>query len=147
MKCDCPTCCCDHAGKFPRFTFFYSDGSVYRGGGPEDTDQVVFSYPRSWFDMPPLGLTIGLSEDRVVGRRVHRGMELVYALAPQTRGGPDITPTGHETGLIPALCGQYGLVKLGEHATTEKYHDTMRLAIKDTHVPRKGAGSPFELNR
>jgi len=143
----CPTCCCEHAGTFPRFAFFYADGSVYRGGGPDDVDQVVYSLPRSWVEMPALGLTIGVSEDSVVGRRFHRGMEQVYALAPQTRGGPDLTSTGPETRLIPAVCGQYGIVKLGEHAPTTIYHEVMRRAMDDQHVPRQSARSPFELEQ
>lgn len=143
----CPTCCCDHAGTFPKFAFYYADGSVYRGGGSDDTDQIVYSLPRSWVDMPSLGLTIGLSADPVVGRRIHRGMEQVYALAPQCRGGPDITPTGPETRLIPAVCGQYGIVKLGEHATTAGYHEMVRRAMEDTHVPMSGNTSPFELEQ
>lgn len=147
MSCSCPTCQCDHAGEFPRFTALYSDGAIYRGGGPEDTDQVIFSLPRSWVDLPPLGVIAMLSEDSVVGRRIHRGMELIYALAPQTRGGPDITPTGPETKIFPAMLGQYGIAKVGEHTTTAKYHAAMRLLLEDTHVPMQSATSPFELEQ
>lgn len=140
----CETCCCEHAGKFPRFAFFYSDDSVYRGGGPEDTEQVVYSLPRSFVELPLTGLTIAMSEDSEVGRRNHSGMEQVYALAPQTRGGPDITASGPETRLIPMLA-QYGIVKLGEHARTERYHEIMRRAMADDHVPMQSAKSPYEL--
>jgi hypothetical protein len=141
----CPTCCCEHAGKFPRFAFYYADGSEYRGGGPDDTEQVVYSLPRSWVEMPALGVMVGQSEDPVVGRRNFRGAEQYYALAHQCRGGPDVTITGPETRLVPVVCGQYGIVKLGEHTTTAGFHEFMRRAQEDKHVPPQSARSPNEL--
>ncbi len=74
-------------------------------------------------------------------------MEQVYVLAPQTRGGPDITSTAPETRLIPAICGQYGILKLGEHAQTEQFHAIVHEAMKDEHVPEQSAISPFELKQ
>ena len=144
MSGHCQTCCCEHAGKFPRFAFYYSDDSVRRGGGSEDTEQVVYSLPRSFVEMPLTGLTVAMSEDAVVGRRSHSGSEQVYALAPQTNGGPDITASGPETRLIPMLA-QYGFVKLGEHARTERYYEIMRRAMDDDFVPRASAISPYQL--
>lgn len=144
----CPTCCCEHAGKFPKFSFYYADGSVHRGGGPEDLDQIVYSLPRSWVEMPALGVMVGLSEDRDVGRRRHAGMEQVYALAPQCRGGADIAPTSPQSRLIPIVCGQYGIVKLGEHATHHRYSETMRRANEDTHVIQQSvAMGPYEVRQ
>jgi len=135
MACDCPTCQCDHAGKFPRFAFYYTDGSIYRGGGPEDKDQVVFSLPRSWFDMPSMGVGVGLVEDSETGRFVLSGREQYYALAPQTRGGPDVTFTGVESRLIPVVTAQYGIVKLGEHMQSRRYYDLLNSTKDDEHVP------------
>jgi hypothetical protein len=117
---------------------------VFRGGGPDDLDQVVYSFPRSFIEMPLTGLTVAVSEDAEMGRRSHAGAEQVYAIAPQTRAGPDITASGPETRLIPMLA-QYGFVKLGEHARTEEYQRVVRLAHDDEHVPKRSARSPWRL--
>lgn len=139
MTCECPTCQCDHAGTFPRFSFYYTDGKVYRGGGPEDLEQTVFSLPRSFVEMPAFGVGIGLVEDPVVGRFTLRGKEQYYALAPQTRGGPALTFSGVESRLLPAMSGQYGIVKLGEYMSTDRYYELIDRSKSDEHVRVKSA--------
>lgn len=142
MKCDCPTCCCEYAGTFPKFAFYYDDGKVYRGGGPEDTKQKVLSFPQSWFDMPMTGVLVGLSEDPRLGRRVHTGAEQYYAIPHQCLSGADVAPSGPETRLIPFVGHALGLVKLGQYTTIGKYQGAMEQAQADTHVLKKSAYAP-----
>ena len=147
MACDCPTCQCDHAGKFPRFALYYADGSVHRGGGPEDRELVVYALPRSWVEAPALGVLIGLSENEANGRDWHRGGEQYYAVPHGARGGPAITASGPETRLVPFVCGKLGLVKLGEFMHTADYHAAVRRAMDDGYVPAQKPKSPFELEQ
>ena len=145
MSCECPTCCCEHAGTFPRFSFYYDDGSVYQGGGPDDTKQKVLSFPQSWFDMPDNGVMVGVSEDPIVGRRLHKGGEMYYAIPPQTHSGSDVNSSGPETRLIPFVSHALGLVKLGQHAPVKRYKEMVALAMQDEHVPPHSANSPFAV--
>ena len=141
----CPTCCCEHAGTFPKFSFYYDDGSVYRGGGPEDVEQVVYSLPRSWIEMPSMGVMVGVSEDPIVGRRWHKGGEMYYAIPPQTHSGADINSSGPETRLIPFVSHALGIVKLGQHAPVKRYKEIVALAMEDGHVNPQSAISPFAV--
>ena len=142
----CPTCCCEHEGEFPEFALYYADGSVHRGGGPEDRELVVYAWPRSWVEAPAMGLLIGASENRVNGRDWHRGMEQIYAVPFGARGGPAMTATGPETRLIPLVCGKLGIVKLGEFMRSQEYHAVMRQAMDDGYVPARKP-QPFELEQ
>ncbi len=141
----CKTCCCNHAGRFPRFALYYADGSVHGGGGPEDTDLVVYALPRSWVTAPPLGVLIGVSENTENGRDWHRGGEQYYAVPHGARGGPAITASGPETRLVPFVSGKLGLVKLGEFMHTADYHRAMRAAMDDGYVPAAPPNTPFDL--
>lgn len=143
----CKTCCCNHAGTFPRFAFYYADGSVHRGGGPDDTDLVVYALPRSWVEMPALGVLVGASENPNNGRDWHRGGEQYYAVPHGARGGPGVTAAGPETRLIPLVVGKLGLVKLGEFMQTADYHRAMRAAMDDGYVPATPPATPFELEQ
>lgn len=147
MTCHCPTCCCEHKGKFPEFAFYFADGSVYRGGGPDDQDLVVYAWPRSWVEMPAYGVVVGASENRSTGRDWHRGGEQYYAVPFGARGGPGVTQTGYETGLAPLVNGKLGIVKSGEFMRTEDFHKAMRLAMDDGFVPAQKPRSPFAFER
>lgn len=142
----CPTCCCRHAGRFPRFAFYYADGSVHTGGGPDDRDLVVYALPRSWVELPPLGVLVGASENPTTGRDWHRGAEQYYTVPFGARGGPGVTTTGPESRLIPLVVGKLGLVKLGEFMQTADYHAAVRRAMDDGYVPAQRP-QPFELEQ
>ncbi len=141
----CETCQCEHRGTLPKFTLLYLDGRVVHGGGPLD-DISVYSFSRAFVEAPFDGLVIGCSEAEVVGRRPHRGMEMIYYLPTSCEGGPDVVSTGPETHLLPFMA-RGGFAKMGTHVKDTTWYDFQRKLATDNHVPQLSARLPFELEQ